>query len=84
VLDGDIPSALNPPSGCPFQTRCPRKAQVPGSLCDTDLPPARDMGNGHLVRCHLSEEVFSSMKPVIVLGKKNTGSDKTNGKRAKS
>ena len=43
ILDGDIPSALNPPSGCPFQTRCPRKAQVEGDLCETTIPPMRTL-----------------------------------------
>ncbi len=69
VLDGDIPSAMNPPSGCPFQTRCPRKSQVPGTLCETDVPPMVELGNGHQVKCHLSSEVLDSMEPVIVLGK---------------
>ncbi len=71
VLDGDIPSALNPPSGCPFQTRCPRKAEVGGDLCETEMPPARKLGDGHEVKCHLSQAVFDSMTPVIVLGNKN-------------
>jgi peptide/nickel transport system ATP-binding protein len=66
VLEGDIPSATNPPPGCPFQTRCPRKAQVPGNLCETQLPPLKDLGDGHLIRCHLSDEVLKSMAPVIV------------------
>ena len=70
VLDGDIPSAVNPPSGCPFQTRCPRKSQVPGTLCETDVPPMRDLGDGHQVKCHLSEEILAGMEPVIVLGEK--------------
>jgi len=65
VLEGDIPSATNPPSGCPFQTRCPRKPQVPGNLCETELPPLRELGGGHLIRCHLPAEVFDSMTPVI-------------------
>jgi oligopeptide/dipeptide ABC transporter ATP-binding protein len=52
VLDGDIPSALNPPSGCPFQTRCPRKSQVEGNLCETDLPPMRTIGEGHQALPH--------------------------------
>ena len=70
VLDGDIPSALNPPSGCPFQTRCPRKSQVDGNLCETDLPPMRTIEEGHQVKCHLSEDILKSMEPVIVLGNK--------------
>ncbi|MBM3519955.1 MAG: ABC transporter ATP-binding protein [Alphaproteobacteria bacterium] len=64
VLEGDIPSATNPPPGCPFQTRCPRKSQV-GSKCETELPPLRDVGNGHLIRCHLTDDVLKSMTPII-------------------
>ena len=71
VLEGDIPSALNPPSGCPFQTRCPRKAQVTGDLCEREVPPMRNLGNGHMVKCHLSEDILEQMEPVIVLGSKN-------------
>ena len=65
VLEGDIPSAVNPPPGCPFQTRCRYKAQVPGGLCDREVPPIRDLGGGHFVKCHLSEEALSAMEPVI-------------------
>jgi len=80
VLDGDIPSALNPPSGCPFQTRCPRKAQVPGDLCEREVPPQRKLGNGHEIKCHLSQEVLDSMEPVIVLGEKKKLSAKPSAK----
>ncbi|MGI9363674.1 MAG: dipeptide ABC transporter ATP-binding protein [Rhizobiaceae bacterium] len=76
VLDGDIPSALNPPSGCPFQTRCPRKSQVPGTLCETDLPPVRNVGGGHQIKCHLAEDILEAMEPVIVLGDKEKASAK--------
>jgi peptide/nickel transport system ATP-binding protein len=67
VLQGDIPSAMNPPPGCPFQTRCPRKAQVPGTLCETEVPPMRRLAEGHAIKCHLSEEVLATMEPVIRL-----------------
>ncbi len=64
VLDGDIPSALNPPSGCPFQTRCGHKSKV-GVLCETELPPVRHLSDGHTMKCHLSEEHLQAMEPVI-------------------
>ena len=67
VLDGDIPSAMNPPSGCPFQTRCRYKDQVPGQLCDTEVPPRRDLASGHQFKCHLSQDVLDRMEPVIKL-----------------
>jgi peptide/nickel transport system ATP-binding protein len=67
VLQGDIPSAMNPPPGCPFQTRCPRKSQVPGNLCETEVPPMRRLAEGHAIKCHLSEEVLVTMEPVIRL-----------------
>src|SRR5262245_50158558 len=68
VLEGDIPSAMNPPSGCPFQTRCRYKSQVPGGLCDIEVPPVRNLGDGHQVKCHLPAEVFAKMEPVISFG----------------
>ena len=65
VLEGDIPSAMNPPPGCPFQTRCPRKAQVPGNLCETEVPPVRLLAQGHQIKCHLADDILESMEPVI-------------------
>ncbi len=65
VLDGDIPSAMNPPPGCPFQTRCRWKSEVPGGLCEKEVPPVRQLGDGHQVKCHLSDEQLARMEPVI-------------------
>jgi oligopeptide transport system ATP-binding protein len=54
VLEGDIPSPMNPPSGCPFRTRCPLESEsAPRS--HEEEPVLRDVGNGHLVACHLVE-----------------------------
>ncbi|MGI3167869.1 dipeptide ABC transporter ATP-binding protein [Pseudooceanicola sp. C21-150M6] len=64
VLEGDIPSAMNPPPGCPFQTRCRWKSQVPGGLCEKEVPPMRAQ-NGHQIKCHLSEAQLAEMEPVI-------------------
>ncbi|OYX45641.1 MAG: ABC transporter ATP-binding protein [Rhodobacterales bacterium 32-67-9] len=65
VLEGDIPSAMNPPPGCPFQTRCGWKSKVPGGICETQMPPVRTLANGHQIKCHLSDEEFARMEPVI-------------------
>ena len=65
VLDGDIPSAVSPPPGCPFQTRCRWKSKVANGLCDREVPPIRTLAEGHQVKCHLPDEVLSQMEPVI-------------------
>ena len=67
VLDGDIPSAMNPPSGCPFQTRCPHKSNVPGNKCETTLPETRTLPGGHRIKCHLTDDFLEKMEPVVAL-----------------
>jgi peptide/nickel transport system ATP-binding protein len=49
-LEGELPSALNLPSGCVFQTRCPRKI---GRICEEQEPALLDAGQGHAIRCHI-------------------------------
>ena len=49
ILEGSIPSPANPPKGCKFHTRCSRCMEC----CKTEEPKAKDMGNGHVVKCHL-------------------------------
>ena len=65
VLEGDIPSAMNPPPGCPFQTRCRWKSHVPGGLCEREVPPMRVLAGGHQIKCHLPDADLASMEPVI-------------------
>jgi peptide/nickel transport system ATP-binding protein len=49
-LEGEIPSAADPPAGCVFHTRCPR---VLGAVCVTEEPPLAEVEPGHLMRCHI-------------------------------
>ncbi|MER9545267.1 ABC transporter ATP-binding protein [Mesorhizobium sp. M0437] len=49
-LDGEIPSAANPPSGCVFHTRCPRKI---GAICETQEPELTEAQSAHTIRCHI-------------------------------
>ena len=72
VLEGDIPSALNPPKGCPFVTRCQRRDSVPNDRCNTEVPKQVKLGDGHYVKCHLAQEIFDKMEPVIVVNSKRT------------
>ena len=52
ILAGDIPSPANPPAGCKFHTRCSQCMEI----CKQQAPEVRDMGNHHVVRCHLYDE----------------------------
>lgn len=51
TIEGDIPSAVNPPTGCRFHTRC----QYAMDICKTYQPQLKDYGKGHYVACHLME-----------------------------
>ncbi len=67
VLEGDVPSAMNPPPGCPFQTRCRWKSKVAGDLCEREVPPVRILAEGHQVKCHLPDTDLADMEPVITV-----------------
>ena len=67
VLEGDIPSAMNPPPGCPFQTRCRWKTEVPDNLCEREVPPQKQLADGHFIKCHLADAALSKMEPVITI-----------------
>jgi peptide/nickel transport system ATP-binding protein len=50
-LDGEIPSPINPPSGCRFHTRCPYTQDI----CKTDIPKWEEIENNHFVACHFAD-----------------------------
>jgi peptide/nickel transport system ATP-binding protein len=54
VLNGDIPSPTNPPSGCRFHTRCPNATE----RCKSECPAYREYAPGHFAACHLLEEML--------------------------
>lgn len=66
-LEGTVPSAINPPSGCRFNTRCPRRNMLPdgGKICETEIPPWQEEKNGHRIFCHIPLEKLKEFEPVI-------------------
>ncbi|MEV4136460.1 oligopeptide/dipeptide ABC transporter ATP-binding protein [Dactylosporangium sp. NPDC049742] len=61
LLTGDVPSPVNPPSGCRFRTRCPKFAteltDTERKLCTDEIPALTDRGQGHRSACHYAEAV---------------------------
>jgi peptide/nickel transport system ATP-binding protein len=66
-LEGNVPSALNPPSGCVFHTRCPRRSMLPdqGKVCEVETPPWRYNTDQHRILCHIPLEELRKMEPVV-------------------
>ncbi len=63
-LSGSVPSALNPPSGCRFHTRCPRKL---GALCETQTPPWQTAATGQQIFCHIPITELAARPSVITV-----------------
>jgi peptide/nickel transport system ATP-binding protein len=66
-LSGDVPSALDPPSGCRFHTRCPRREMAPdnGNICADEPPPWQKVEDEHNILCHIPIETLSGLEPVV-------------------
>ena len=62
VLEGDLPSAMKPPKGCPFCTRCHRRI---GDICDNEPPPEQVVADRHVIKCHIPLEELSKIEAVI-------------------
>jgi oligopeptide/dipeptide ABC transporter ATP-binding protein len=59
ILRGDVPSPVNPPTGCRFHTRCWLRRELGNpEVCVTDDPPLREMMPGHASACHFAEELI--------------------------
>jgi len=59
-LSGELPNALNLPSGCVFHTRCPRKL---GAICEREEPPLAEAEPGHAIRCHIPPDLLGRARP---------------------
>jgi oligopeptide/dipeptide ABC transporter ATP-binding protein len=59
ILQGDVPSPVNPPSGCHFHPRCPYKFEP----CDKVIPRLKPEGPEHFVACHLYDSEFNATAP---------------------
>jgi len=68
-LSGTVPSALNPPSGCRFHTRCPRRHLLPdgGKICELEVPPWHQVTEEHRIFCHIPLEDLCKMDKVVTI-----------------
>ena len=78
-LSGEVPSAIEPPSGCPFHTRCPR---LLGDICRTTPPPWREGADGHGVYCHIPlDELEAIQRPAYAFSHPASGAAGQDGGR---
>jgi peptide/nickel transport system ATP-binding protein len=66
-LEGAVPSAIDPPSGCRFHTRCPRRNLLPdgGQICEDEVPTWRHVTEEHRIFCHIPMETLNTFEPVV-------------------
>jgi peptide/nickel transport system ATP-binding protein len=62
ILSGEIPSPANPPSGCVFHTRCPRR--LSSGICESTEPPLAEVEPGHMMRCHIPAAELRSLQHI--------------------
>jgi oligopeptide transport system ATP-binding protein len=69
ILKGDVPSPVNPPSGCRFHTRCWLRERLGNpERCTTEDPALRTLATGHEVACHFAEAVDGSLEQRQAIG----------------
>jgi peptide/nickel transport system ATP-binding protein len=73
-LEGTVPSAIDPPKGCRFHTRCPRRKLLPdgGAICAEEIPPWQEGAKGHRIFCHIPLETLRTFDPVITQPKEES------------
>ncbi len=74
ILRGDVPSPVNPPSGCHFHTRCWLRERLGNpERCATEVPALRPLSTGHEVACHFADEVDGSREQLQSTGRSAPG-----------
>ena len=75
ILKGDVPSPVNPPSGCHFHTRCWLRERLGNpERCSAEVPALRELSSGHEVACHFAEEVDGSKEQLQSTGRSGAAS----------
>jgi peptide/nickel transport system ATP-binding protein len=67
-LSGNVPSALKPPNGCRFHTRCPRRREMlpdGGKICEIEEPPWQQSRAGHRILCHIPIRELEKIDSVV-------------------
>jgi peptide/nickel transport system ATP-binding protein len=67
-LEGSVPSALDPPKGCRFHTRCHRRDEIlkdGAGVCENASPPWQRIGKGHRILCHIPMDILKGLEPVL-------------------